>query len=87
MSVPRLELPAAVLDAKVTNLVINELDIKFSKVFLRTDFIVVLRYASCTLGIFFCCKISGKCANLLKKFQTIKTFFGKIFERTILPVY
>ena len=48
VSVPRLELTAAVLAAKVTNFVINELDIKFSKVFLWTDSTVVLRYINCT---------------------------------------
>ena len=34
VSVPRLELTAAVLAAKTTNFVVNELEIKFSKVFL-----------------------------------------------------
>ena len=48
VSVPRLELTAALLAAKGTNFVINELDIKFSKVFLWTDSTVVLRYINCT---------------------------------------
>ena len=48
VSVPRLELTAAVLAAKVTNFVINELDTKFFKVFLWTDSTVVLRYMNCT---------------------------------------
>ena len=43
-SVPRLELTAAVLAAKTTNFNVNELDLKFSKVFLWTDSTVVLRY-------------------------------------------
>ena len=33
MSVPRLELTTAVLAAKMTNFVVNELDISFSSVF------------------------------------------------------
>ena len=43
VSVPRLELTAAVLAAKMTNFVVNELDISFSKVILWTDSTVVLR--------------------------------------------
>ena len=48
VSVPRLELTAAVLAAKMTNFVVNELDISFSKVFLWTDSTVVLRYLRST---------------------------------------
>ena len=48
VSVPRLELAAAVLAAKTTNFVVNELEIKFSKVFLWTDSTVVLRYLHST---------------------------------------
>ena len=44
VSVPRLELTAAVLAAKTTNFIVNELDFKFSKVFLWIDSTVVLRY-------------------------------------------
>ena len=48
VSVPRLELTAAELAARVTNFVINELDIKFFKAFLWTDSTVVLRCINCT---------------------------------------
>ena len=48
VSVPRLELTAAVLAAKTTNFVVNEYEIKFSTVFLLTDSTVVLRYLRST---------------------------------------
>ena len=44
VSVPRLELTAAVLAAKISQFVIRECDFKFSPVFLWTDSTVVLRY-------------------------------------------
>ena len=48
VSAPRLELTAALLAAKTTNFVVNELEIKFSKVFLWTDSTEVLRYLRST---------------------------------------
>ena len=48
VSVPRLELIAAVLAAKISQFVIRECDFKFSRVFLWTDSTVVLRYINNT---------------------------------------
>ena len=52
VSVPRLELTAAVLTAKISQFVIRECDFKFSRVFLWTDSTVVLRYINNTSARF-----------------------------------
>ena len=65
VSVPSLELTATVLAAKVTNFVINELDIHFFKVFLWTDSTVVLRCINCTL---YFCEIYHVCRKSITDF-------------------
>ena len=52
LSVPRLELVATVFAVKTANFAVNKFEIKFSKVFLWTDSIVVLRYFSSTIAQF-----------------------------------
>ena len=44
LTIPRLELSAAVLGAKVANFVVRELDLSFSNVYLWSDSVAVLRY-------------------------------------------